>query len=98
MQFSSEEYRHSTVTTCGRRCDPTMEKIFEEWDILRLLSGLSTKQPEFGASNISGTRIKTSSFRLDQAGNDDADRCRTCKCEEILQSEGDHKSEIHLAR
>ena len=76
----------------------TMEVIFEKRDILRLLSGLSTKRSELGASHVSGTRIKTSSFRLDQAGNGDADRCRTCKCDEILQSEGDHKSEIHLAR
>ena len=66
---SSEEERDSTVAACTRkRCNPRL--CARRWkrpsksEILsiRLLSGLSTKQPEPGASNVSSTRFERSSL------------------------------------
>ena len=62
---SSEEDRNSTVTSCtgepmrSEIGHMTLEKTFEEQDTLnQAVVRMSTKQPELGASSVSGTRFE----------------------------------------
>ena len=90
LQLTKEAMRSKIAHT-------TLEKTFEERDtLIRLLSGLSTEQPEPGASSTRFEEI-ISPASINQAMEMQAEAERR-KHEEILQSEGDQQSEISQAR